>query len=149
MDFMEGQCTENDESIQSYVIHLMHRYSSINFKKFQELGIHPGQFPVLGTVSRREGISLRELADFLHIKPPTVTVTVQRLEKAGLVCKKADPEDQRILRIYLTEKGKGIRQEMACLLAENEKKLTQGFSEEELIQLRKFLGRMTENLIQK
>ena len=132
--------------INSALIRLGHGYSAMNFRKFMQLGIHPGQIPVLRCVYEQEGISLRALADAIHIKPPTVTVTVQRLEKAGLVYKKTDPDDQRISRIYLTEQGKDIQMEILHLDDENEEILTRGFSPEELEQLRGYLARMTENL---
>ena len=119
-----------------WLVKMMHVYSSMNFTKFTVLGIHPGQIPVLSMIAEHEGISLRELADTIHIKPPTVTVTVQRLEKNSLVCKKPDPADQRVARIYLTEKGEKIKQEIKGLFEENERILTTGFSEAELNQLR-------------
>lgn len=145
MECMEGI---RGDSINSWLIRLIHGYSSVNFKKFMELGIHPGQLPVLKTIYEKEGISLRALADAIHIKPPTVTVTVQRLEKSGLVYKKADSADQRISRIYLTEKGKDIQAEIVRLIDENEKILTRGFSEEERELLRSFFERMVKNLRQ-
>ena len=144
------QCVMDDsnDSITACVVRLIHNYSSMNFNIFKELEIHPGQLPVLINISRQEGISLRELADTIHIKPPTVTVTIQRLEKAGLVYKKADASDQRISRIYLTEKGKNIQRELDNLFNENERILTKGFSGEEQQLLREFLRRMTENMRQ-
>lgn len=144
-DDKAGHVAEHD-SIDAWVIRLMHRYSSANFKKFMEFGVHPGQFPVLRTVGASEGISLRELADWLHIRPPTVTVTVQRLEKAGFVYKKPDREDQRVSRIFLTEKGRCLNQEITRLTKENEKLLMEGFTDSEKDQIRQFLRRMTENL---
>lgn len=51
------------------------------FGQMQELGIYPGQIPVLGLLAHKDGLSQREIAEKLHIKPPTVNVTVQRLEK--------------------------------------------------------------------
>lgn len=131
-----------------WIIRLIHRHSSVNFKCFQKLGIHPGQLPVLKTVYEREGISLRELANVLHVKPPTVTVTVKRLEKTGLVYKQGDQEDLRVNRIFLTEKGKSINKEISALLDKNEKILTAGFSQEEKEALYGFFERMIENLDQ-
>ena len=42
------------------------------FGQMQELGIYPGQIPVLGLVAKKDGLSQRELAKILNIKPPTV-----------------------------------------------------------------------------
>lgn len=135
-----------DDTINSWIIRLMHRYSSLNFKQIQALGVHPGQLPILGVLRKKEGVSQREVAKLLHIKPPTVTVTLQRLEKSGFVYRQPDPEDQRISRIYLTEKGKNADKEIEGLIQDNEKILTRGFSEEEQEQLKRLFQRLVENL---
>lgn len=135
-----------ENTIQSWIIRLMHRYSAMNYTKFTELGVHPGQLPVLRVISEREGISQRQLAKVLHIKPPTVAVTVKRLEKAELVCRRTDPMDMRISRMYLSEKGKNIHKEICSLMEENEKILTNGFSEEELDHMRGLIQKMISNL---
>lgn len=140
------ECKEDIRNMNYWIIRLIHRYSAVNFKCFQKMGLHPGQLPVLKTVYEKEGISLRELADVLHVKPPTVTVTVKRLEKTGLVYKQADREDLRVNRIFLTEKGKGIIKEISVLLDKNEKILTAGFSREEKETLYSYFERMIENL---
>ena len=49
--------------------------------------------------------SQRELADDLRIERATVTVTLQKLERGGFIRREADPDDQRVMRIYPTEKG--------------------------------------------
>ena len=88
----------------------------------------------------------REIAEKLHIKPPTVNVTVQRLEKAGFLYREADEKDQRISRIYMTEKGKQAKESGMKKVQDNEKILLDGFSEEDLCLLRRFLDQITENI---
>lgn len=142
MNFGDGQ----DNSVNAWVIPFVHRFSSANFKRLAEFGLHPAQLPVMKILADYGGISLKELSDMLHIKPPTASVMVKRMEKNGLVCKMADLDDQRISRLYLTEKGKGMSSQIAELIRENERLMTEGFSEEELMQLRGYLRRMTANL---
>ena len=91
-------------------------------------------------------LSQREIAEKLRIKPPTVNVTVQRLEKAGFLCRKADEKDQRISRIYLTEKGRQAKEDGMKKVEENEKILLDGFNDTELCLLRRFLEQITENI---
>lgn len=136
------------DSIHSHLMRLWHKYSAMNFKKFTELGIHPGQIPVLGMVYHKEGISPKELAKAIHIKPPTVTVTLQRMEKSGLLYREADSSDLRMNRIYLTEKGRNIVDGMTALIEEDEKILMRGFSEAEAVQFRSYLDRIMDNLVQ-
>ena len=75
---------EGSRSIQACFMRLMHRYTSVNYKRFPEIGIHPGQLAFVKAISEHEGISQRELAEGLHVKAPTVAVAVKRLEKADL-----------------------------------------------------------------
>lgn len=137
-----------EDSMHSHLMRLWHKYSAMNFKKFMELGIHPGQIPVLGTVHHKEGITPKELAKAIHIKPPTVTVTLQRMEKSGLLYRETDSADLRMNRIYLTEKGRSIVDDMVVQIEEDEKILVRGFSEAEVMQLRGYLERIMDNLVQ-
>ena len=137
---------EGSRSIQACFMRLMHRYTSVNYKRFPEIGIHPGQLAFVKAISEHEGISQRELAEGLHVKAPTVAVAVKRLEKADVICRRPDPKDQRISRLYLNKKGKEIAEEVILAIEENEAVLTDGFSEEELEQLRDFFRRMSENM---
>ena len=105
-----------------------------------------GQIPVLGLLAYKDGLSQREIAEHLRIKPPTVNVTVQRLEKAGFLFRKADEKDQRVSRIYLTEKGKQAKERGMKRVEENEKILLDGFSDAELCLLRRFLEQITANI---
>lgn len=145
---MEIQVRDEKFSVNASVIRFVHRYSSMNFKRFSELGIHPAQLPVLKILEDHSGISLRELAKLLHIRPPTASVTIKRMEKSGMVLKESDERDQRISRIYLTDRGKKAAQEIEKLIRENEQLVTAGFSEEEIRGLCGYLNRMTENLVQ-
>ncbi len=136
-----------EDTVNFWLVRMIHGYTSLSFKKFMELGVHPGQLPVLKSVYENEGISLRELAKKIHVRPPTVTVTVQRLEKAGLVYKKTDPADLRVNHIYLTDEGRNIQARIRALLDENECTMTAGFSEAELLTLCSYFQRIVENLV--
>lgn len=137
---------EKPQSLQGAFMRLLHRYTEVNFGRLKDLGVHPGQLPFLNIIRHQEGISQRELAERLHVKPPTVAVTVKRLEKAGVIFRKPDPEDMRISRIYLTGKGREIAGRIEGIVQENERALTAGFSEEEVELAKAFFDRMLQNL---
>lgn len=144
-------CEEEDEkgkenSLLSLFMKVDRHFMAKCFGQMQGLGIYPGQIPVLGMVSKKEGLSQKELAEILRIKPPTVTVSVQRLEKAGFLYKKPDEKDQRIARIYLTEKGKETKARALQRIRENESVMLEGFSETEQCLLRRFLKQILENI---
>lgn len=147
--FIEGEpefCREHSQSFLSMFMRIDRRFMGKCFGQMQELGIYPGQIPVLGLLAYKDGLSQREIAEKLRIKPPTVNVTVQRLEKAGFLFRQADEKDQRISRIYLTEKGKQAKENGMKKVEENEKILLDGFNDAELCLLRRFLEQITENI---
>ena len=86
------------------------------------------------------------IAKILHIKPPTVNVSIQRLEKAGFLYKKPDEKDQRVTRIYMTEKGKEIKAKALERIHKNEAVMMEGFSEAEQCLLRRFLEQILVNI---
>ncbi len=72
---------------------------------FAQYGVHPSQGFALSVVVHKPGRSQRELADDMRLERATVTVTLQKLERGGFIRREPDPDDQRVMRIYPTEKG--------------------------------------------
>ncbi len=69
-------------------------------------GLHPGQDALLLVLCAEPGLRQAELARRLAVEPPTVTRMVQRLEKAGVVERRADPHDARLSRVYPTARAR-------------------------------------------
>ena len=87
-----------------------------------------------------------EIAECMGVTPPTVNVSIQRLEKADIVCRKRDDKDQRIMRVYLTENGRKIVEELQQESKAVEKVMFSNFSEAELCLLRRFFGQILDNI---
>lgn len=137
---------ENDDSLQNLFVRLTHLYFRKIFLMMKETEIHPRQFPLICLVGKQEGISQKKISEMLKISAPTVAVSVKRLEKAGMVERKNDEKDQRVMRIYLTEKGRRLTETAKMYIEENEKALFRGFSESELCLMKRFFKQMADNL---
>jgi DNA-binding MarR family transcriptional regulator len=111
-----------------------------------EIGLYRGQPPLLDILYDAEGLTHSELAMRLQIAAATVTKMLQRMEKAGFLSRRADPADQRVSRVYLTEAGREIRTEMRARLDRLAEETLAGFSAEERELLRGLLLRVQENL---
>ena len=98
--------SEKEHSVDFLMIKLLHVYVTKIFHQLSHVNLHPGQMPMLDILYRQEGLSQREICSRLCIKPSTVTVSLQRMEKAALIYRVADAKDKRIQRIYLTDSGK-------------------------------------------
>ena len=65
-----------------------------------------GAMAVLGALHRRGDLPVGELAAHEHVQPPSMTRTVTGLERAGLVLRRPDSEDRRLVLVSLTDDGR-------------------------------------------
>ncbi|MFC1997485.1 MarR family winged helix-turn-helix transcriptional regulator [Chloroflexota bacterium] len=66
------------------------------------------QVTMLNWVARSPGCGVRDIAQGLHVTPPTVSVGIRRLIKDGWLEQKEDPDDRRARPLFVTEKGKAF-----------------------------------------
>jgi DNA-binding MarR family transcriptional regulator len=93
--------------------------------------VYPGQQSLLFSLSELDGQSQRELAESLNIKAATLTVMISRMEKTGFVERRPDPEDQRISRVFLTDRGREIYREVQEAMNVMESLCFDNFTEDE------------------
>ena len=96
----------------------------------------------------REGMTHTQLARELQVQPATITKMIQRMEKAGFVVRRDDPDDQRVSRVYLTPAGQAIQDDVQQVWRQLEEEAFAGFAEEESLLLRRFFLRIRDNLTQ-
>ena len=75
-------------------------------------GVGIGQWAVLLFLWARDGTTQAELARVVAIEPPTLVRTIDRMVRDGLVTRSPDPNDRRITRIHLTDRGRALRDEL-------------------------------------
>ncbi|MET8989790.1 MarR family winged helix-turn-helix transcriptional regulator [Nonomuraea wenchangensis] len=98
-----------DETLSYALISLMKRQRNQLAAALVPLGLHAGQEMLLNQLWREDGLTQSELIARLGVEPPTVTKTLQRLERAGFVHRSPDPDRPRLIRVHLTEAGKALR----------------------------------------
>jgi DNA-binding MarR family transcriptional regulator len=72
-------------------------------------GLHPGQDLVLAVLWDRDGQTPGEVAAAHHVTTPTIVKMANRLTAAGLLVRRRDPRDNRLVRLWLTDKGRGLQ----------------------------------------
>jgi DNA-binding MarR family transcriptional regulator len=75
-------------------------------------GVGIGQWAVLLFLWARDGMSQAELSQIVAIEPPTMVRTIDRLVRDGFVSRRSDPQDARVSRIYLTDRGWALRDDL-------------------------------------
>ncbi|KQM62382.1 MULTISPECIES: MarR family winged helix-turn-helix transcriptional regulator [unclassified Sphingomonas] len=80
------------------------------------MGITYPQFLVLLTLNEStEGLTIGAIAERLALEPSTITPLAKRMEAAGLVTRVRNPEDERQVRVRLTDAGRARWAETGCL----------------------------------
>lgn len=132
------------------IAHLMPQINKRHFRRIQamlnKLGLYRGQPVLLAVLWEQEGYPHSELAELLGVTPATITKMAQRMEQAGFIERIPDADDQRISRVYLTEKGRAVRKEVDEVFRTLEEEMLAGFTREEREQLLGLLRRVDENL---
>src|SRR4051812_33468072 len=72
-------------------------------------GVLPGQLPVLLVLYDADGPTQAELARRLGVEQPTMAATLGRMERDGLIERRADEDDGRRARVHLTERSRRLR----------------------------------------
>ncbi len=111
------------------------------------VGLHRGQQFMLGALWEREGCTQSELAQKLRVQPATITNMLQRMERAGLVKRRHDTEDQRVSRVYLTDAGRSIQQAAEGAWRDLDAQAFDGFTQGERDLLDGLLQRVQQNLM--
>lgn len=125
---------------------LIRMYYSRIQSQLAEVGLYRGQPPILMLLYKNDGMSQKEMARALNLSPATMTVTLKRMEKAGLVLREMDEHDQRILRVHLSEKGREMCETGESRIGVVTAELLEGFTLEEQHQLNEYLGRIARNM---
>jgi DNA-binding MarR family transcriptional regulator len=103
--------TADDDALASEWHQLMGRYQRLMCALDRELGAHDlsaSEFEVLQQLSESEECSLRmtTLGESAHLSQSALSRLVTRLEKDGLLTRKACENDRRALFVALTDAGR-------------------------------------------
>ena len=79
------------------------------------MGIGPGQMPILGELRWHGEMTQRQLAEHTHVTAATISGTLKRMERAGLVYRTDDEKDARISIVRLTDEGKERGEQATCV----------------------------------
>lgn len=80
-------------------------------QKVSELNLTSVQAMILGFLDQEDQITSSELGKRAELDSATLTGILDRLETAGFIERKGNPDDRRSIHIYLTQNGKAIGRE--------------------------------------
>ena len=106
----------------------------------REVGLSAATWFLLTMLIEEDGISQGEVSHRFEVDPSRITRLAQRLEGEGLLRRKRDSEDNRVVRLHATEKGCRVIESRQERREEFEERIRQEFDREELAEFRRALG---------
>ncbi|UUZ92144.1 MarR family transcriptional regulator [Paenibacillus sp. P25] len=134
------------EDVSYALIQLIKEHRRQADEALKRLGLHAGQEFVLFLLREEDGLSQSQLAARLKLELPTITKSVQRMERIGLVRRHVDEQDTRISRVYLTELGRELYEPAMQVWKHLDDRICLNMTELEQAPLRRLLHQGLANL---
>jgi DNA-binding MarR family transcriptional regulator len=110
------------------------------------IGVTRPQWQVLHLLNSNGGINQGGLAELLEVEPITLGRMIDRLQDAQMVERRPDPADRRAWRLFLTDKGQMLLNDLRPFANETYEMALEGVSEEDRASVMAVLARMRGNL---
>ena len=88
-----------------------HAFTRFYKPRLEALGLTYPQYLAFLVLWQEDGLTVKALGDRLFLDSGTITPLLKRLESRGLVRRQRDAEDERLVRIFLTDAGRGLREQ--------------------------------------
>ncbi len=132
----------------NYLFNQVFNAYRINLEKsLNSTGIHSGQVFILISLWSEDGQRQNNIARSLNLSSPTVNKMIKSLIDGGFLTLQKDETDGRATRIFLTEKGIGIRSKVEKLWQDLEDDVYSNLTETEKIVLFQLLEKTLKNLL--
>ncbi|WP_462406662.1 MarR family winged helix-turn-helix transcriptional regulator [Gracilibacillus sp. Marseille-QA3620] len=80
-----------------------------------ELQLTYPQYLVLVTLWEKQQCTIKELGEALYLDTGTLTPLLKRMETAGLLERRRDTVDERVVNIHITQAGKALQEKSSCI----------------------------------
>lgn len=130
-----------------YQLGLLNRlYDRCLQEALKEYGVAPGQFAPLVMLFEEDGLTQAELCRRINVEQPTMANTLERMERDGLVKRKADTNDRRRAHVFLTARAKDIQAQVMEAARAVSNRAVAKLSAGEQDDMFRLVARMVENL---
>ncbi|MCB9949187.1 MAG: winged helix-turn-helix transcriptional regulator [Rhodospirillaceae bacterium] len=114
--------------------------------RISTMSVSIGQWYFLRALWEEDGLTQRELSHRVGMMEPTTVTALNSMEKRGLVERVRNPRDRRKMNIFLTEKGRSLRDKLMPCEDEVNKVAVAGLSESDVEALERSLRQILQNM---
>jgi len=108
-------------------------------KRLQSYGLTPIQHLVIEALWQEDGLAAKDLGQKLVFDGATLSGVLDRLAAGNWVTKHTDPEDKRVLRVFLSQKSKDLKPALSEARDQTNAELLNSFTLEEKVLLKRLL----------
>lgn len=137
---------ENSDSLSCLMAVASRGYRVLHAALLAEIDLYPGQDRVLAALWDNGPQVQNKLAAMLGIDMSTMSKSLQRLERSGLVSRSPSPANRRLSIVSTTPKGDALRPEVRRINEETQRRMTRGLTPEEVETLRSLLTVVRANV---
>lgn len=102
-------------------------------------GLTTVQRLILGVLEEEDGLSAGEIGQRLVLDSATLSGILERMTDNGWITKEPDPNDRRVVRVFATDKAKGLTQELRQAVIDSNQAVLSPLSLEEKLLLKRLL----------
>jgi len=136
----------SDKDIIKQLIIFAMKHRRIMQKCLDETGVFQAQHRLLMEIFRNPNASQNEIAKAMDVSAATIAVSLKKLEKGGYIKREMVEEDNRLNKITVTEIGNKVVEQSKQIFDRADKKVLEGFTEEEKYTLFALLNKLNANL---
>lgn len=121
-------------------------YDKIKSKSSNEFNKPTSIKLILHALIQKDNVTQLDIVKSTRLKPPTVSITLKKMENEGLVTRTPDPYDLRAVRVTITDKGREMYMISVRSVFDMEEKIMKDISPAEIDSFMKVLGKIKNNL---
>lgn len=106
--------------------------------------LHCSQVAIMHIIEENENCTQVDVAEKLGVTPASVATSTKRLQKAGLIEKRVDPENLRCKRLTLTPAGRESICRHKKRFDDLDSRIFESFSDEDKARLADYLNRISD-----
>src|ERR1700726_2507309 len=126
-----------------YLVRDPHRaFQRLLERRIGPFGVTRGQWYFLRVLWITDGLSQRELSARVGMMEPTTVIALRSMEKSGLIRRVRADDDRRKVLVFLTAKGKRLRNELLDVARAITAEAEAGLAPRELAAFRRIIARM-------
>jgi DNA-binding MarR family transcriptional regulator len=114
--------------------------------RLRSLRMSPSQWTVISVLKAYGALSIGEIVEATLMEQPTISRVVARLEKDGLVSKRASTRDSRMVLISLTTAGLEVFKQIVPAALRHQEIALEGIGRKEIAQVIATLEKIEENI---